>query len=139
MPSGCQFWNKNTISSSGELFAYSSTLAIYLYNNFDFKPNKIISVPSNNISSLISSISFNPQDHNQIVFTIANSFLYVWNIEKEKEELCLQLTSPTSHVEWNPFENETILVALDNGWILIIYIFKGEIDCWEFFKQIKIT
>ena len=76
-------------------------------------------MPSNNISSLISSISFNPQDHNQIVFTIANAYLYVWNIEKEKEELSLQLTAPTSHVEWSPFENETILVALDNGLFLL--------------------
>jgi len=113
VPSGCQFWNPEIISSSRENFAYCSTTAIYIHNyKKDFQCSKLFALKCENNTTRYRIIAFHPQISNILASVTTENILNIWDIEKERITLTEQFNGNITSLEWSPFETDVILLAI---------------------------
>ena len=117
VPSGCQFWNPDIISSSRENFAYCSTTAIYIHTYLkDFQCSKLFALKCENNTTRYSFIAFHPQISNILTSVSTENILNIWDIEKEKIILIQQFNGNITFLQWSPFETDVILLAIGGIW-----------------------
>ncbi|XP_012945973.1 WD repeat-containing protein 17, partial [Aplysia californica] len=84
LPAGCQPWNRNVVASSGQHFAYSATLAIYIYKmDRVHKEHRLISIMSEH-KKTITSICWCPEKPNHLASSSADGLVIVWDITTQR-------------------------------------------------------
>nr|KAI8756432.1 WD repeat-containing protein 17-like [Biomphalaria glabrata] len=83
VPAGCQPWNHDVVAVHGDKFAYSATLAIYIYK-FDPKYNEyyLLSIMSEH-KKTITSICWCPENSNYLASSSVDGTVIVWDIIKQ--------------------------------------------------------
>ncbi len=110
-PSGGQYWNRHTMDTSEERFAFCSTLAVYIYNLRNYSIEKIIATHESNIICLI----WNPSNPKYIATASNDCNFYIWDILQEKAKVLVTLPSPPIMMQWNPVEEDFVLLLLESG------------------------
>lgn len=123
LPSGCQFWHSNILSSSYPYFAYCSTLAIYIYDISTNQCKRLLSLNTDNLSNIFSCIAFQIRSSNRLASVCTEGILDIWDLEKEKSIYNCHLEKGIVQIEWSPWEIDSLLMAWENG-ILFYFIFK---------------
>jgi len=111
IPSGVQAWYRDTIAASSEYFAYSSTMALYIFRIKNNTMQKMIVAHD----AAISSVCWSPQDPNLVVSCAANGKISIRDLETEEERYAIKIEK---EVPWlMDWENgtDTIVVATESG------------------------
>ena len=114
LPAGAQLWNKNTWDSGGTRAAFSSTLAIYVYDVAASPPKleKILVGPDRTICCL----SWSPHNPEAIAVAVAEEDhnVIVWDVASETEVRRLNTVGrPAAHIQWSPHHPNEIYGARD--------------------------
>lgn len=86
-------------------------MAIYFIRFSDFQVEKIIACHEHTITS----ITWSTQNSNHLASSGTDGWVYVWDIEKEKAIAKIFVQSLPLQIEFNPFDDDSIAVLLDNG------------------------
>ncbi|CAH1777058.1 unnamed protein product [Owenia fusiformis] len=115
LPAGCQPWNTDVCDASGERFAYSATLAIYIYQlDRKFNEFKLHSVMSEH-KKTITAISWNPRNPDILASTGADNQVIVWNIPQQRAlDKITTKTTPNS-VGWCLHERDCVSFVCGRG------------------------
>ena len=116
LPAGAQLWNKNTWDSGGTRAAYSSTLAIYVYDVAASPPKleKILVGPDRTICCL----SWSPHNPEAIAVAVVEEDhnVIVWDVASETEVRRLNTVGrPAAHIQWSPHHPNEIIGASMHG------------------------
>ena len=138
---GCQFWNKNILASGKNKFAFSSTLAVYVY---EISHQKGISISLSKILSDFTTnikwIEWNPKDETQLATASEAGDIYIWSIRSERPKIHVELDNTDAfQLNWNPVNTNNLLFVLRSGEIKYLKIAEREVERIENHTKSKPT
>ncbi len=111
MPSGAQYWHRQTLATSKRRFAYCSTLAVYICNA---ETHSIESIISDN-EGTITCIAWSPLNDNMLAEANGEKQLFIWDIEQEQIATRITLPANAIMLQWLQTDSNTILALLSTG------------------------
>ena len=114
--SGAQVWKKQILTQSKDMFAFSSTLAIHVYDKSSFQLLKLLTFSDQNITA----IAWEPNsdkvqtDGNMIAQATIDKKFLIWDLEHEMVKFQMQLLSHVTQIEWSPLDPNCIFVIQSN-------------------------
>ncbi|EDV25063.1 uncharacterized protein TRIADDRAFT_25870 [Trichoplax adhaerens] len=117
LAAGCQPWNRDVCSASGNRFAYCATLAIYIYElNQQYNEYMLCSIMSEH-KKTITSIAWNPRDPDIIASCSTDRTLYIWNVASKSIVANVELKGSAlpAVIAWNPHDKNIVTIALNSG------------------------
>eukprot|EP00913_Durusdinium_trenchii_P033828 g31666.t1 len=113
IPSGVQGYHRETIATSNDAFAYSSTMALHIFRLKDNSLQKVIAAHERPISA----ICWCPEDSRLLASCSIGMRMTIWDIENEEEKVALKVSEVPLIMDWaNAVEK--IAVATSSGSIL---------------------
>lgn len=112
---GSQPYGHDLCIANGTRFAYSATLATYIYElnrkHNEYLLNSIVC----NHSALITSITWHPHNQDLIATSSTSSEICIWNIKSQQKIAFIDnLNGIPSYIQWNPYEPNCIVIVLNN-------------------------
>ncbi|XP_064637319.1 WD repeat-containing protein 17-like isoform X2 [Lineus longissimus] len=109
LAAGSQPWNRDVCAASGDRFAYSATLAVYIYQlDRQFNEFRMHSIMSEH-KKTITAISWDPRNHDIIATSSAECTIIIWNISEQKVITKLDnMKSAPCSIGWCYHERESV-------------------------------
>ncbi|KAH9519882.1 WD repeat-containing protein 17 [Bulinus truncatus] len=101
VPAGCQPWNHDVVSSQGNRFAYSATLAIYIYElHPKYNEYYLLSIMSEH-KKTITSICWCPFNQHYLASSSVDGVVIVWDVLKQVAVAKHTFKEPVFSIGWS--------------------------------------
>lgn len=118
IPSGTQRWHRETIATTGDAFAYSSTMALHIFRLKDFSLSKMIAAHDRTITS----ICWSPDDGNLVATSSVSKKVAIWDLEEESEKYATKIQSGVPQLVGWAYGCDRLVFALQTG----------DVSTWDF-------
>lgn len=121
VPAGVQASQKDSIAATHGAFAYSSTMALHIFNLKDCTLTRMFAAHER----AITAICWSPEDPNLIGSCSVSGRIFIWDLEKEEELHGAKFNDAISMMDWAPrIGGGKIALALENG----------EVHLWDYLQ-----
>ncbi|KAL5011846.1 hypothetical protein ScPMuIL_010397 [Solemya velum] len=126
LAAGCQPWHMDVCAASGDRFAYSATLAIYIYElDREFHEFRLVSIMSEH-KKTITAIAWSPDNPDVFASASVENKIILWNVLLQKPVSILDNTKALPmFIGWCCYETKSVTYISGKG---PLYMWKCETD-----------
>ena len=126
--SGSQIWKQQILTKSNELFAFASTLAVYVFDKSSFQLLKLLTFDDTNFTAIAFEPSMDDSGlgASSIAQATIDKKLVIWDLEQEMIKLQIQLFSHVKQIEWSACDSNSMFILQSNHDLKMIDLQRKE-------------